>query len=224
MMLGNNANEGAGFLSFGLPELFPHDQELPSNISSDILVDKMKKFGKDVQEQMKVVFNFMFGGKDTSGSKVAARMDSVINQIGFLCPNVLMIDSFVRLPNRTAYYYQFNAKPESRKSHKWAKGALHHEEVQFLFGVPYEKPEAYKDLERDLSRKVMDDWTNFAKFGRPHLSRQWSPCTLKDRFHLVYELNETRIVNGLPPNRCDQFFDTFYDEARKMYAYYEYRK
>ena len=75
---------------------------------------------------------FMFGGEESNSSKVAARIDSLLNQALFLCPNIAMINSFVRLPDRAAYYYQFNPRPANAKHMKWATGALHHEEVRII--------------------------------------------------------------------------------------------
>lgn len=109
--------------------------------------------------------DFMFGGEDTNSSKVAAKMDKLLGQALFLCPNIMFVDSYLKLPNRTAYYYQFNPRPKSAKNLRWSKGALHHEEVQFVFGQPLSEPTKYTDEEILLSKEMMDDWTMFAKTG-----------------------------------------------------------
>ena len=54
--------------------------------------------------------------------------------------------------------------------------------------------------------------------------RKWTPCVKSHRFHLIYELETTKVEEGLPSNKCEDYFETFYDEARQSYAYNDNRK
>ncbi|KAI1292516.1 Acetylcholinesterase [Halotydeus destructor] len=226
IMLGNNANEGARFLSFGMPDIFPKDGALPDKLTPELLAEKVRQFAPgNVRQRLEIVMKFMFGGEDTNSTKMAAKIEQMMSQLSFICPNVAMIDSFVRLPNRTAYYYQFNPKPSNTKHViKWSKGALHHDEVQFVLGYPLKNPAAYTQEEIKLSELIMTDWTTFAKTGAPSRERKWPPCTKSTRSHLVYDIPKVQIKDGMPDNKCDEYFQTFYEEARLSYSYMDSKR
>ncbi|GCB68184.1 hypothetical protein scyTo_0000838 [Scyliorhinus torazame] len=65
------------------------------------------------------------------------------------------------------YAYQFTY-PSKMPNVIWPEwiGAIHSEELQYIFGRPFSMPESYNDLERELSRVMMNYWTNFAKTGQ----------------------------------------------------------
>ncbi|XP_078056857.1 uncharacterized protein LOC144481213 [Mustelus asterias] len=65
------------------------------------------------------------------------------------------------------YAYQFSY-PSKMPNMIWPEwiGALHTEELQFLFGRPFSMPKSYNQQERELSRAMMNYWTNFAKTGQ----------------------------------------------------------
>lgn len=44
-------------------------------------------------------------------------------------------------------------------------GVAHFDEVQFVFGTPFIKPNDYTDEERDFSARLMEAWVSFARYG-----------------------------------------------------------
>ena len=44
-------------------------------------------------------------------------------------------------------------------------GVMHLDEANFVFGDPFVRVSAYDDEDREVSRKVLKYWTNFAKTG-----------------------------------------------------------
>jgi carboxylesterase type B len=44
-------------------------------------------------------------------------------------------------------------------------GTMHAYEIDYMFGRPLDQPQAYTRAEVDLSRFVIELWTNFAREG-----------------------------------------------------------
>lgn len=44
-------------------------------------------------------------------------------------------------------------------------GVLHGDEIFYHFGDPFMRPDKYDDVDRDLSAKLMEYWTDFARTG-----------------------------------------------------------
>ncbi|XP_056140910.1 bile salt-activated lipase-like [Lampris incognitus] len=64
------------------------------------------------------------------------------------------------------YSYLFNMKTRIPGFPRWVE-AEHAEDVQYLFGKPFDMPLLYFPRHRDLSRYMIAYWTNFAKTGDP---------------------------------------------------------
>ncbi|XP_059909083.1 bile salt-activated lipase-like [Gadus macrocephalus] len=64
------------------------------------------------------------------------------------------------------YSYLFDMKTRIPGLPSWV-GAMHAEDVQYLFGKPFDKPLIYFPRHRDLSGYMIAYWTNFAKTGDP---------------------------------------------------------
>lgn len=226
ILLGTTANEGAIFMTLGLPDIFPANAELPKNLTQNMIMDKLSQkapegFQENSRTYLKYVFDFMFGGLPSgNGSMIAARMDHILGNSLFLCPNTILVDTFTKIKGRQAFYYQFNPRPSRAKHYSWVKGALHAEEIQFVFGRPLTDPTQYTKQEIELSREIMADWSHFARYGTPVHSRKWPPCKSDSRHHLVYDLGKLAVKTGLPDNRCDQYFDQFYEQMMNDYGYF----
>ncbi len=50
-------------------------------------------------------------------------------------------------------------------------GSMHGYEIDYVFGRPFDQPEAYSREEQDLSRMMMQTWTDFARQGYEH--KKW---------------------------------------------------
>jgi carboxylesterase type B len=47
-------------------------------------------------------------------------------------------------------------------------GSMHAYEIDYVFGRPLEQPDVFSREEQDLSRMIMQEWTNFARQGYEH--------------------------------------------------------
>ena len=60
--------------------------------------------------------------------------------------------------------YYFTQRATNSPWPIWS-GALHADEIAFLFGYPMNKSRGYDESEVRLSKKMMTYWANFAKTG-----------------------------------------------------------
>ncbi|XP_002741775.1 cholinesterase-like [Saccoglossus kowalevskii] len=87
----------------------------------------------------------------------------------YVCPSLefATLYSNVGLP---VYYYEFDHRPSVSIAPEWM-GAVHGDEVPFLFGFPLKEGQDIRHHtieEKALSKKMMRYWTNFARTGNPN--------------------------------------------------------
>ncbi|XP_048379648.2 uncharacterized protein LOC125448388 isoform X2 [Stegostoma tigrinum] len=106
------------------------------------------------------------------------------------------------------YAYQFSY-PSKMSNIIWPGwvGALHTEELQFVFGIPFSKPKSYNQQERNLSQAMMTYWTNFVKTGNPNHPQSvpviWPEHSIEKHYiELNASLNQGSVGSNL---RAKQF-------------------
>lgn len=235
LLLGTNGNEAAGFLSRLLPTLFPKTSQLPANLSYGMIQDQLIRYAPKHKKEIQVLFDAsVLEEKSASPLRVAMRISRMFGDMAFLCPNIMLIDSFLVTAgkNRTVYNYQFNPRPEKDKNFPWLRNAIHAEEIQFVFGYPFTHWKKYTDEERQLSFRMMKYWSHFARTGSPnphsHISAytEWIPCTDDDedesvqvRWYKRFESDRSeKMISGLPDNECSHY-EPLVEEMRQTYRY-----
>lgn len=155
-----------------MPRLFPVHKPLPANLSMDLISNQMKKITpSDSYSLLELLRSHIEHPSKTINATskpkaLAARLDQLVTEMLFLCPDLNLINAFTKRPSSQVYYYRFMARSSPRRQFvPWAPGALHYEEVQFVFGRPLVQPDLYSLSEQKLSRRLMRYWTNFAKYG-----------------------------------------------------------
>ena len=203
LMLGSNGEEGAVILSRVLPSLFPKNTQLPANLTYEGVQQKLAKMAPGREREIRVLFNsIVHEDEKETPAQVALRFSHMIGDVAFLCPNLMLLDSFLRGSSkqerrssaagagvassninsvtRTAFLYQFDVRPEQGRAYPWVRTAMHTEEIQFVFGYPFSQKARYTHSERKLSIRMMKYWSNFAKNGypndRPGDQRDWPAC------------------------------------------------
>ena len=63
---------------------------------------------------------------------------------------------------------------------KWT-GAMHADEIAFVFGQPLNLSQGYNEKEIELSRQIMSYWANFAKTGYVYFSQSKSLRLMLER-------------------------------------------
>ena len=62
------------------------------------------------------------------------------------------------------YLYYFDHRSSTHPWPSWT-GVLHGDEISFIFGEPLNDTFGYSEVEKQLSREMMNYWANFAKTG-----------------------------------------------------------
>jgi acetylcholinesterase len=148
-------------------------------------------------------------------------IDSIVNDYFFQCPVVNLALAYARQiqleadTTNSVYFYKFAYRDTFSASSTWANGALQGDELDFLFGRPWNPDFAlnYTDRERTLSSKVIEFWTNFAKTGDPNLydvngdrqtSDEWPKYTANERLVLVLDTTDhLQTQMGLRDRECE---------------------
>ena len=79
------------------------------------------------------------------------------------CPVVEFARHYAETHNNV-YMYYFSQRPTNSPWPPWS-GALHADEIAFVFGHPLNRSKGYSEAEVRLSKKMMKFWSNFAKTG-----------------------------------------------------------
>lgn len=81
----------------------------------------------------------------------------------FTCPVVEFAHRYAETQNNV-YMYYFSQRATNSPWPIWS-GALHADEIAFVFGHPLNRSKGYSEAEVRLSKKMMTYWANFAKTG-----------------------------------------------------------
>jgi carboxylesterase type B len=221
IIMGHTGNEGGSFLHYSLPELFPKNRDLPSNLSYDLIRERIRGLAPNMENQVKMLFEVLHKENVMETPyNIARKFSELVSDMAFVCPNIFMMDSFTRFPGKKVYYYKFDSRPKSADTYSWSKAAVHEEEMQFVFGYPFSKPEKYTKEEQYISQRIMNHWTNFAKFGVPN--KDWEPCIGEERHYRLYGTDmKIKDLDGVPDNTCSAFYETVYEQVREKYRFKE---
>lgn len=90
-------------------------------------------------------------------------VDRAASDYFFVCGVNRLAKMFARR-SIPVYYYWFNQRWSANPWPEWM-GVLHADEIWFTFGIALNESHSFTHEERQLSRKMMTYWTNFAKTG-----------------------------------------------------------
>ncbi|KAJ8031714.1 Acetylcholinesterase [Holothuria leucospilota] len=161
ILLGTNDDEGRLF-TYQLTGLPADEPFIDKNTFALLLTGTTDPFLADLLE---VVYSNRI---DSKGNFVDAFADA-LGEIGFTC-SMIEFAKQVTIVGNKVYMYQLTQEPtRSLWNFSWAD-ATHHEETQFVFGLPFRGHPFYVPSyeEIKLSFYVIRLWTNFAKSGDPN--------------------------------------------------------
>ncbi|XP_074602147.1 acetylcholinesterase-like [Brevipalpus obovatus] len=96
------------------------------------------------------------------------------------CPIYGYISNAVaRQDNGKTYVYELAHSPTT---HYWPQCTMNSEfdvcsadDVLMIFGVPFDRPDMFSDKDRQVSDRMMEEWTSFARNGKPSYKGQKWP-------------------------------------------------
>ncbi len=165
-LIGFNKDEGNLILHLSYPENYTRDTvpvmktlEEAKNAITLMAVD-----GGFPETQAKSMASVLLKGNETdSPENWARKIGSVFGDIMFICPTVRFADKFSNL-NKTVYMYIFTQRAHNSVWGKWM-GVTHHDELNFVFGVPLRYPNMFDGNDINLSKRIIKTWAHFAKTG-----------------------------------------------------------
>uniref|UniRef100_A0A3Q2DDC3 Carboxylic ester hydrolase n=1 Tax=Cyprinodon variegatus TaxID=28743 RepID=A0A3Q2DDC3_CYPVA len=197
ILLGVNQDEGSYFLLYGAPG-FSKDNE--SLISKEDFLEGVRlsvPHANDIGLEA-VVLQYTDWMDENNGVKNRDAMDDIVGDHNVICP----LAHFAR----GVYLYLFDHRASNIAWPEWM-GVIHGYEIEFVFGLPLEKRLNYTTEEKNLSRRMMKYWANFARTGNPNdglldSRKRWPLFTVNEQKHVTINTEPLKIHKGLRNQMC----------------------
>ncbi|KAK6170937.1 hypothetical protein SNE40_019216 [Patella caerulea] len=121
------------------------------------------------------------------------------------------------------YQYEFNQLYPFRPHHPWMTGAVHTDELDYVFGSIYKKigNETVRNTEWSLAETLMKYWTNFVKSGNPNtpetLDVVWETYDRQARKYIYLKSGEIEVRSNLNRRRAE-FWTNYLQGLIKRYS------
>ena len=170
LLLGSNSNEGTWFLVYENGKLFRIDTEsLISENNMKLAIDslffyhpqypvKLNRFGKDA-----ILFRYTDWKRPSDMAMFRDNVGYAVGDYHIVCEVNQLADVYAKSGQRI-YQYWFDHRYSTNPWPLWM-GTLHGDEISLVFGLPLDSKLGYSDEDKQLSKRIMRYWTNFAKTG-----------------------------------------------------------
>ncbi|GFT04602.1 acetylcholinesterase-1 [Nephila pilipes] len=198
LLIGNNQYEGVNLVT-KLPDLFGFfgDKKtiLNKTYATNLLKNSLALFNCSSDE---IATHYFDGVDDHDSLRIKRQLYKAVGEITLTCPTTYFAESYANR-NNDVYLYIFNHRPSTSPWAKWM-GTSHFDEVQFVFGQPFQKPSVYTALEIELSMMMIHYWTSFAKYGSPRFIYDWPKYSSKNHTLIYLEAGFNGIRTGISPS------------------------
>ncbi len=163
IMMGSNQDEGMFFIFYYLPEMFQKKEDVYiTREDFQRAVAELNVYSNPLQRKA-IEFEYTNWLNPADPVKNRMQVDRLTGDWQFTCPVVEFAHRYAETGNNV-YMYYFTQVSTASTWPKWS-GALHGDEIHFIFGQPLNKTYRYSEDEIKLSKKMMTYWANFAKTG-----------------------------------------------------------
>ena len=169
ILIGSNANEGAFFVIYELPDQIDRFRQTMNYkqylYSIDYLFYHYPQYPNEASKLMldAIAFHYTNWLDPNDTYKNIISLDQAVGDAYFVCAVNMLAHAYASA-GENVYYYYFTQRYRSNPWPSWM-GVLHGDEILFTFGEPLKAGGNFTDGEKQLSRKMMQYWTNFAKTG-----------------------------------------------------------
>jgi acetylcholinesterase len=207
ILLGSNKDEGNYFILYFFADAFPKQDEV--FISREQFLASIKDAYPLANKLQRKAIEFEYTNWINPDDPVKNRVgvDRFTGDWQFTCPVVDFAHRYAETGNNV-YMYHFAQQATVSPWPKWS-GAMHADEIAFLFGQPLNVSHGYAQAEIQLSRQMMAYWANFAKTGNPSLSADhtwtetyWPLHTPLKRETLTLSTSESKVLEGHGVRKC----------------------
>ncbi|CAL1265365.1 unnamed protein product [Larinioides sclopetarius] len=171
LLIGNTKDEGSFQITTKQPELFGFFGQRNPVINKSQAENMIRGIFRSSDDPEKYVTHYLGGIPDDDYDAIKRQVYTASGDSSLLCETVYFAESYADR-NNDVYFYFFTHRPSNTPWCPWM-GTAHAEEIQFVFGRPVRKPYLYTPDEVELSKKMIEVWTNFAKNGIPSDSFKW---------------------------------------------------
>ncbi|CAL1269168.1 unnamed protein product [Larinioides sclopetarius] len=163
LLIGNTRDEGSFQITTGQSELFGLFGQKNPIINKTQAENIAGNIFRNFDNPEIYVRYFLASIPDDHYDAIKRQVYTASGDRSLLCSNVYFAESYADR-NNDVYYYFFTHRPSNTPWSYWM-GVAHFEEVQFVFGKPIRKPYLYEPEEVELSKKMIQIWSDFAKNG-----------------------------------------------------------
>ncbi|CAN7939261.1 unnamed protein product, partial [Ixodes hexagonus] len=156
VLLGSNKDEASFFLIYFLPWL---NDTRPTEIDNFTATLRLLLPHADNLTLQEIQDLYVNGDSTDLGDA----LDKIVGDYHFTCPMVDWANQSARIGIPVFQYY-FKHRSTRNPWPQWT-GVLHGDEIAFEFGQPLDPWLCHSEDEKELSRRMMRYWANFAKTG-----------------------------------------------------------
>ena len=170
LLLGSNSNEATFFMAY-YTSYFKQERESPISLQQylDSIKSTMFKYYPHFPYTLNhigidaITFQYRNWEKPLDQIELQRSVDKAISDYYFVCKVNGLANAYARTDNKV-WYYWFDHRWSANPWAQWM-GVLHADEIWFTFGHPLNSSHVFTEDEKELSRRIMTYWTNFAKSG-----------------------------------------------------------
>lgn len=187
VLLGSNLNEGTYFILYDFMSYFHRDK--PSELTRPEVMDIISAVFKNFTRVEREAVSFQYTDWESPGDDGGVNGDLVGDMVGdyfFVCPINHFAQAFAA-KGVPVYYYYFTQRTSVSPWGAWM-GVLHGDEIEYVFGTPLNHSHNFTQPERELSRRIMHHFSNFAKNGDPSTTDiEWPRYSKAEPAYVIFD-------------------------------------
>ncbi|CAD6192517.1 unnamed protein product [Caenorhabditis auriculariae] len=233
LMFGINHDEGNYWNIYNLPQFFDKKPVKPK-INRDEFHQCVESAFAVQPELVRSAAKYVYSDPNCVDPQkklefYAEQVNQMVGDYFFTCDSVWLAHDYPKRGKANVYVYYFDQPSSANPWPQWT-GVMHGYEIEFVFGVPlYNESAGYTKPEREISDKVIQYWTSFAKNGVPTLknnssSIQWMKYDGRNRTKwLRIKTGGMESIDELKKVECDLWrnaknmeYSSYLEELRTM--------
>ena len=228
VLIGSNSDEGSVILHLEIPEIFEQDK-IHLNITTlselkDLLVTNFSKEFNIDKTTANLFANLFFssGQQEDTTLNLVKRLYNVIGGLAFTCPVAVFADG---LTGRgvNVYQYEFGYRSSASPWGSWM-GVTHGDEYIFTFGYPLRYPSKYSKEDAEVSKRMIEIWSHFARTGRvpKQNNKKWPKYSRERGDFMKINYNNSRVSYKIQESVCSLFsvgLESFQSRRRRQLGY-----
>uniref|UniRef100_UPI0037E7E002 acetylcholinesterase-like n=1 Tax=Semicossyphus pulcher TaxID=241346 RepID=UPI0037E7E002 len=211
VMFGLNKDEGTYFLLYGAPGFSLSSESL---ISRQQFLNGVALAMSDASDVAKEAAIFEYTDWTDENSKMKNRdfLGSLVGDQMF-CSLLEFAHRYSQRGGKS-FLYSFDHRSSVNPWPAWM-GAMHGDEIEFVFGMPLNVSLGYTKNEVNMTKKFMKHWANFARTGNPGLDGASWPMFAPEEQYVTLNYNHPEQKSMLRAKEC-RFWNKLMPNLQKV--------